>query len=292
MSSIFEKLKDIPLLYPDFVAKSSHYEVIMGSFAYGVSNDTSDLDVYGFCIPPKEDLFPHLKGEIIGFGHQSKRFEQYQKVGVVKDQKEYDITMYTITKYFKLCMDNNPNMIDSLFVPENCVIHSTKIGDIVRENRKLFLHKGSWHKFKGYSYSQITKMQSQLRVGKRKETVDKYGYDIKFAYHCVRLMNEVEQILIEQDLDLQRNREQLKSIRKGEWTQDEILNYFKEKEFFLEKAYAESKLREKPAEDEIKQLLLNCLEEEYGSLDQLIVVKDKNQKALNEIKAVIERYKI
>ncbi len=28
----------------------------MGSVAYGVSSDTSDMDVYGWAIPPTEDI--------------------------------------------------------------------------------------------------------------------------------------------------------------------------------------------------------------------------------------------
>ena len=29
------------------------------------------------------------------------------------------------------------------------------VGNLVREKRKLFLHKGAWPKFKGYAYSQL-----------------------------------------------------------------------------------------------------------------------------------------
>ena len=47
---------------------------------------------------------------------------------------------------------------------------------------------------------------------KRQASVEEYGYDIKFGYHVVRLMLEVEQIMIEGDLDLLRNTDQLLSI--------------------------------------------------------------------------------
>ncbi len=57
------------------------------------------------------------------------------------------MTVYPIVKYFRLLMDNNPNIIDSLFVPRNCVLYSTKVGEMVRENRHIFLHKGCWAKF-------------------------------------------------------------------------------------------------------------------------------------------------
>jgi hypothetical protein len=53
---------------PKFLADNMHYMCVMGSTAYGVSTDNSDQDIYGFCIPPKEDVFPHLRGEIMGFG--------------------------------------------------------------------------------------------------------------------------------------------------------------------------------------------------------------------------------
>ena len=117
----------------------------------------------------------------------------------------YDLTIYGIVKFFNLAMENNPNVIDSLFTPVNCVLHSTRVGNLVRENRKLFLHKGAWPKFKGYAYSQLHKISIKQPQGKRAELVERHGYDTKFAYHVVRLLTEVEMILMEQDIDLQRN---------------------------------------------------------------------------------------
>jgi len=143
---------------PHFLIHNTHYEVMMGSVAYGVNEEgTSDVDVYGFCIPPKDVIFPHLRGEILGFGKQINRFEQYQQHHVEDKEarKSYDISIYNIVRYFQLVMENNPNMIDSLFVPHRCVLHITKVGNMVRDSRKIFLHKGCWHKFKGYSYSML-----------------------------------------------------------------------------------------------------------------------------------------
>jgi predicted nucleotidyltransferase len=146
---------------PKWMLQNTAYLTIMGSQAYGVSTDDSDFDVYGFCIPPKDLVFPHLAGEIPGFGRQIQRFEQWQEHHVRDPNKsmEYDFAVYSIVKYFHLCMENNPNMIDSLFTPRNCVIHSTTVAELVRENRRMFLHKGCWHKFKGYAYSMVNKMK-------------------------------------------------------------------------------------------------------------------------------------
>src|SRR5262249_34691816 len=64
---------------PRWLPANAQYETIMGSAAYGISSETSDVDVYGWAIPPKEDIFPHLRGEVPGFGRQAKRFEQFQE---------------------------------------------------------------------------------------------------------------------------------------------------------------------------------------------------------------------
>lgn len=147
---------------PHWLPDNTHYLCMMGSVAYGVSTDHSDRDIYGFGIPKKEMVFPHLAGEIMGFGRQKERFDQYQEHHLMDGDTEYDFSVFSIVKYFHLAMENNPNLIDSLFVPADCVIHITAIGNMVREARHIFLHKGCWPKLKGYSYAQLNKM----RLGK------------------------------------------------------------------------------------------------------------------------------
>lgn len=162
---------------PDWLPDNTPYLVMMGSAAYGVSSDDSDVDYYGFTFPPKDDVFPHLKGEIVGFGEPSKPFGTWQQHHLKTPGKEYDFTIHSIVKYFQLCMENNPNMIDSLFVPERCIHHITGVGQLVRDNRHIFLHKGCWHRFKHYAYAQMHKLEIKEAHGKRKELIEKYGYD-------------------------------------------------------------------------------------------------------------------
>ncbi len=294
MASVLQKLEQKKLITPPkWLPDNIQYETIMGSTAYGVSDDNSDVDVYGFAIPPKEDIFPHLRGEIQGFGRQRQRFNQYQQHHVMdkETRKEYDLTIYSIVRYLDLCMECNPNMIDSLFTPRRCVLFSTQLSEMVRDKRHMFLHKGAWHKFKGYAYSQIHKIGKANRSNpKRAASVEKYGYDVKFAYHTVRLMAEVEQIMIEHDLDLERNREQLKAIRRGEWSLDYLKEWFEKKEHVLEEVYAKSDLRHSPDEEAIKTLLLNCLEQHYGSLDKAIRPETSTGKLLEEMQAVLDKY--
>jgi len=92
----------------------------------------------------------------------------------------------------------------------------------------------------------------------------------KFAYHVVRLLDEVEQILSEGDLDIRRNRAQLKAIRRGDVPEEEIYKYG-------------------PDEAAIKRLLLECLEEHWGSLTGAVVLEDSPILALREVAEVIDR---
>ena len=107
--------------------------------------------------------------------------------------------------------------------------------------------------------------------------------------HIVRLLLEVEQILQEGDLDLKRNKEQLKSIRRGEWTINEIKDWADKKEKHLESLYEKSDLPAKADKNKIRNLLIDCLEIHYGSLDKLIVQTDKSSLLLRNIKEQIEK---
>lgn len=294
MASVVQRLDKKGLLNspPTFLKNGIQLEVLMGSVAYGVANDTSDMDVYGFCVPSREYVFPHLRGEIEGFGNPGPRFAQFQQHHIMdKDSgKEYDLCIYSIVKFFQLCMENNPNMVDALFVPRRCVLYSTALGELVRENRHLFLSKASWPKFKGYAYAQLHKMKTKKPEGGRIAIIEEYGYDVKFAYHVVRLLNEVEQILVSGDLDLEANREQLKSIRRGEWSMDKVSSYFEEKEKVLEAVYHESKLPYSSDETAIKKLLQECLEHHYGSLDAVVQRDDEAGNVLRQIHQLTSKF--
>jgi uncharacterized protein len=296
MSNVVKRLQEKGIAHPPpWLPENIHYLTMMGSVAYGVNTDNSDVDLYGFCIPKKELIFPHLAGNIPGFGRQQKHFEQYQEHHLLDKEagKEYDVSIFSIVKYFQLAMENNPNMIDSLFTPEFCVMHITRVGQMVRDNRRLFLHKGAWFKFKGYAYSQLHKadIKNPKTGSKRAESVEKYGWDVKFGYHVIRLIGEVEQILTEGNLDLQRNREHLKAIRAGEVSLEEVRKWFSDKEKSLEKLYNESSLQHSPDEEAIRALLLNCIEEHYGSLEGAVVQPDAAVHALRQIYEVLEKNK-
>jgi len=299
---IIQDLEKKRLIHPPrWLSTNVHYLTIMGSQAYGVASvpiagKVPDTDVYGVCIPPKDIVFPHLRGEIFGFGWQEpERFNQWQEHHILDQDahggkgQEWDFQIYSIVRYFQLCMQNNPNMIDSLFTPRNCVIHITRVGEIIRDNRHKFLSRHAWVKFRGYAQSQLAKLKSRKPEGERAKIVAQYGYDVKFAYHTVRLLLEAEQILTEGDINLQRDKETLAAIRGGYWTVEDIVKFVSEKDLYLEGLFSKSNLPPKANEKEIRMLLLHCLEEHYGSLDACVVDPSWSTHTLREIDAILER---
>ena len=110
---------------------------------------------------------------------------------------------------------------------------------------------------------------------------------MKFAYHIVRLFDEAEQILLEGDLDLRRAREVMKAIRRGDWKVEDLRAWVMEKDKALEAVYSRSMLPEKPPIAPLQQLLLDCLETHYGSLQDCVSITGWAESLLREIDSLI-----
>lgn len=302
MSNILLELSQKRLVSPPtWLPMNTMYLTTMGSIAYGVAEDTSDFDVYGWAIPPRNMVFPHLTGYINGFGTPPPSFDNWQKHHIIDQDalggkgREYDFSIFSIVRYFDLCTEGNPNMVDSLFVPQECVLHSTNVSNLVRDKRHMFLSKLLWPRLKGYAYSQLHKASGKNpKAGsKRHKLRELHGYDSKFLYHVVRLLSQGEQIFLEGDLDLQEKgrREHMKAIRRGEIPEEDIRKWASEKESQLEKLYHESKLPEKPNEKAVYELLVQCLEEHYGSLDACLTQPDWAVEGLKELDQLLDKFR-
>ncbi|MCK9597012.1 nucleotidyltransferase domain-containing protein [Candidatus Pacearchaeota archaeon] len=281
----------------DWIVDNMQYETIVGSYAYGCNVEESDFDIYAYTIPPKEFLVPNFYGYFYGFDKIIPSFDQYATNKKFKYKKmEAEGTVYNIVKYFRLIMENNPNMLDTLFTRNHLHTHNTNIGKIVIENRKLFVSKKSYHTFRGYASKQRENMIERNPSGKRKEIVDKFGYDVKYAAHLIRLLLECEQLLETGEMDLMRDKEILKSIRRGEWSSEKILDFFDRYEPRLDKLYESSKIQYEPDTKKIKDLLIWCLEEYYGDLrltknSNIADILNKIQDKLSETMKIVSYYK-
>lgn len=276
---------------PNWVKNNLILEVITGSRAYGCNTEFSDYDILSIAIPTKEILWPSLYGYIPGFDTNIPTFETYQKDKKDKkikwNDKEYDLTIQSLIFFVKLATDGNPNAVETLFVPLNCVTYSSEAGSILRENRHLFLFRDMWSKYFSYAKSQMHKMSSNKRTGNRAELYNQHGFDVKFSYNLVRLIYQIEQILIENDLDLQKHKEHLKAIRRGEVSEQDIYCWFNEREKTLEKQYRESTIQQLPDKEKIKGMILKILESQYGNLNNCFVSQTQESSILKKIRTLL-----
>ena len=243
-------------------------------------------------------IFPHLAGHIPGFGKQPETFDQYQKHHVLDKEtgRSYDLTVYNIIKYFMLTSEGNPNMIDSLFIPRRCITKASSIYEHVRENRRLFLSRKVFYTFRGYANSQLAKLDVGRNRSnpKRDQSIKQFGYDTKFAYHLVRLMEECEQILMTGDLILDRDGGMYRSIRNGEWSLEKIKDWFEMKERVLTSILPEAVVPEKVDMEALRRLLIDCLEMHYGHLTEVVydnTLADRILDALDEVRTRFGGYK-
>lgn len=273
---------------PAWLATNTHLLVTHGSRLYNYHTPESDYDFYGFVMPPKDILFPHVSGLINGFD-DPPRWEQVQ-LQFTEGRKEYDFHVYNIVKFFRLLYDNNPNMLEVVYAPANRVAHATELGWHVIDNRRLFLSKRVVPKLRGYAFSQLGKLERKP-TGKRAALVAEHGFDTKCASHVVRLVLQAEQILTIGTLTPEVNGRILKSIRQGEWLLEEVKEYFKLKLVQLEGQLSVSSLPEQPDKDAVRTLLYECLEMHYGSIKNLVAQRELTsaEQTLREIREVLSR---
>lgn len=115
-----------------------------GSHAYGTNGPTSDIDIKGVAVAPKEVL--------LGF---VERFEQADK-----GWDDLDCVVYELRKIMSLAADNNPNCIELPFVDSSDWLMSTPAWEKIVLNRDLFLSQNARHRFCGFAVSQLKRIRS------------------------------------------------------------------------------------------------------------------------------------
>lgn len=292
MANILQYLTDKSIAHPpEWLNSNVLYMTIAGSRAYATHTDESDYDVVGVVMPKVNHIFPHLGGELLDFDTQKERFGVYTEKGLKHPNgQEWSFDIYSIVKFFRLITDCNPNVLETLFTTRENVIYTNQIGEYIRENRRLFFHKGVYHKCKGFAYSMLHKCKTKEVEGKRKAIRDQFGWDTKYGMNCLRLLNYAEQILLTGDLDLHQEKEQLKAIRRGEVSYERVVEIFNEKEKYLEQLYQTSTIPHSPDNQKVKTILLNCIEMHYGSIDKYIRVEGKEEQCIGEIRKVLANY--
>jgi len=286
-----------------------------GSHLYGTNTETSDEDYVGVFIPETKYL--------IGL-HNVEQIDESEKVKLESGKnapESKDVTYYTLAKFCKLALDNNPNILELLFVNQENIIRinplkyedHNHIGEELLSLRKYFVSKLLKSRFLGYAFSQKHKMviklenfekiteateylrtieehsnlkflndilnhplfvrkkdiitvgdvnlqatvtiikaiqmlgMRQQKFGARKELVEKYGFDTKFASHLIRLILEGIELLETGNLIFPLQfKDTLMGIRLGALSLTQIIELSDALEKQVEKLYETSKLPHSP----------------------------------------------
>lgn len=136
------------------------FESISGSRAYGLDTATSDTDIRGVFILPKE------------------KFYSLDYIGQINNETN-DIAYYELSKFIELLSKNNPNIMELLNVPEECILYKHPIFDSIKKDH--FLSKLCKNTFANYAFTQIKKARGLNKkivnpVEKERKSVEDFCY--------------------------------------------------------------------------------------------------------------------
>lgn len=164
------------------VEKNTILKIKSGSQLYGTNTENSDLDFIGVCIMPKDYILGVHKFDLLELRTNPSNSNK------INTKADNDCTIYSIQKYFKLLYDGNPNVLETLFVNTFNIVSINNFGEIILQNRDIFLSKQAYFKFRGYANAQKRKLITKQSIGLRKALVDMYGWDVKYGAHLIRLL--------------------------------------------------------------------------------------------------------
>lgn len=133
----------------DFLRTDEHLgdQIIMlllgGSYAYGTNIETSDID---------------LRGIRLNTGREILSGRYYQQF----ENDNTDTVIYSVNKYIDLLTACNPNVIETLGCRPEHYLYLSKVGQMLLDNRRLFISKRCINTYGGFSTKQFRRLQNAL----------------------------------------------------------------------------------------------------------------------------------
>lgn len=132
----------------DFLKTNPHLDKniillgLSGSHAYGTNLATSDVDIRGIALNSKSEILLN------------------QDFSTIVDTNT-DTTIYSFNKIIFELTKCNPNLIEMLGLDQNDYIFINKWGQLLLDNKHLFLSKLCTKKFCGYATEQLYRLQQK-----------------------------------------------------------------------------------------------------------------------------------
>jgi uncharacterized protein len=211
------------------------YRCVVGSQAFGLSGDDSDVDRRGIYLPPAE-----LHWSLYGVPEQIENNDT---------QEAY----WELQKFLVMALKANPNILECLHTP--LVEHATPLALELLAARQRFLSKLIYQTYNGYVMSQFKKLEQDLRA--------RGEIKWKHAMHLMRLLLSGISALREGELRvrLDDERDALLTVKRGErpWPDVNAWRLRLHKEF--DEAFASTRLPERPDYNWANEFLLKARRE-------------------------------
>lgn len=159
--------------------------VEVGSGVHGMAIEgTDDLDLMG--------VYIETKAQLLGLAATSEHYvSRTVPEGVRSGPGDIDLTIYSLRKFLRLATAGNPTILTLLYAPESAIQSITPLGRELRALAPSIVSKHAGRRYLGYLDGQRDRMLGvgprQNRVPNRPELIERYGYDVKYASHALRL---------------------------------------------------------------------------------------------------------
>jgi uncharacterized protein len=206
------------------------YRCIVGSRAYGLDSEESDIDLRGIYLPPAS-----LHWSLFGVPEQLERGEE---------------AYWEMQKFIALALKGNPNILECLHTP--LVEYASPIAQELLEQRQIFVSKLLYQTYNGYVLSQFKKMKKHL---------ENYGsIRWKHAMHLIRLLISGISALETGTIMVQvgEHRDELLKIRREEISWDVVEEWRLALHKQFDEAYRKTKLPERPDYDAANAFLIRA----------------------------------
>lgn len=214
------------------------FRCIIGSRAYRLDDDRSDIDYRGIYLPPAE-----LHWSLYGVPEQIECDET---------QEHY----WELQRFLVLALKANPNVLECLYTP--LVEKATSLAEELLKMREVFLSRLVYQTYNGYVMSQFKKMQADLR--------NQGQVKWKHVMHLIRLLISGIGVLRDGVVSVQveEHRDQLLAIKRGEmpWEETEKWRISLHSEF--DRALSETKLPERPDYERANAFLIQARRRALG----------------------------
>jgi hypothetical protein len=227
VDQVTELLRNRGFLWDDVILLAE-----AGSTMHGVGvGSQDDLDLVVVRIEPFAEL-------VTGTQRDQSVMIRTRPEGVRSGPGDIDLQCYSFRRYAHLVTAGNPTLLNTLFVPEH--FHLNDTFPLVELRERVDRHRAG-RAYLGYMGQQIAKWRDKPGMGRR-ELIDEFGFDTKYAYHAIRLGLQGHEFLTSGQITLpipEPQRSRLAELRTGGFTEGAALDWANEVEAELSRAAAD-----------------------------------------------------